>query len=558
MSSFQKDEDKYRGLFSNLAAEWISCNHTNKSIANIGYQRASDGKWIQLYTALFFFFNEKEQPLQWKFTKTKRFAEVSNAFQQLANRFKEQGLKQLRGIFTRTCCKWALKFKDIFPGVPIKLDLFHAVQRFTSSIPTRKQYHANITRDYSLVFRAPTDIGEKRLENTPNNHVLEENMEKFEKKWKHIKYDNGENVLNAKAIKEINNIKVHISKGCLSDIPPGCGTTRNERLNRHLNEFLQKSKMSVYLAYARCFKLFSKLKCMDDAAAYLYDVNTGNVRLESFAIDNANTLKNCEGDQKKQIHRSMKMLSESNVTEIARTIGINSMHSAAFTTGSSADRDFEINNSVFIPQDSDRLEQFETPLGSAGNVVQIPRDGNCFFMAVASHVLQLISDSSTESNMVRNHLESIGITRGKTISSLAQLLRRLVVEEWTGEFRSEYEGFLTNHAPIEKQAQAFLTDGHYSTSLGDAMPLAMANVLQIPLHIYFTPGDGSQRVSPRDNVEGIAPLPLAFTNDGPGHYDALIPAEDRDSNDGSKSIEKPVDNTPSVLPNKNTELKHKR
>ena len=184
-----------------IAAEWISCDHTYKSVANIGYQRASDGKWIQLYTALFVIVNERRQPLQWKFTKTEKFDEVSNAFQQLASRFKEQGLKRLGGIFTDTCCKWASKFKDIFPGVPIKLDLFHAIQRFTSSVPKRKQYHAKITRDYSLVFRAPTDIGEKRPENTPDSHVLQDNLEKFENKWKHIKYDNGENVLNAKAIK---------------------------------------------------------------------------------------------------------------------------------------------------------------------------------------------------------------------------------------------------------------------------------------------------------------------------------------------------------------------
>ena len=76
------------------------------------------------------------------------------------------------------------------------------------------------------------------------------------------------------------------------------------------------------LAYARCFKLFSKLKCMDDAATYLHDTNTGPVRLESFAIDNANTLKNCEGDQRKQNQYSLKMFSESYVTEIARGIQI--------------------------------------------------------------------------------------------------------------------------------------------------------------------------------------------------------------------------------------------
>ena len=333
ISNFQRDEDKYRELFSSLTAEWISCDHTYKSVANVGYQRSSDGKWIQQYTALFIIVNEKGQPLQWRFTKTEKFEEVSSAFRQLGDRFKQQGLKQLKGIFTDTCCKWASKFADIFPGVPVKLDLFHAVQRFTSSIPKRKQYHAQIARDYSLVFRAPTDLGEKRLENTPDSRVLLENMDKFEKKWQHVKYSNGENVLNANVINEIKNIKVHIRKGCLSGISPGCGTNRNERLNRHLNEFLLNNKISTSLAYARCFRLFSKLKSMDtvnkdmftspslsdDATANSNDANS-HVRHESFAIDDANTLGNCENIERKPNQVNINMFSDSNVTEVARNI----------------------------------------------------------------------------------------------------------------------------------------------------------------------------------------------------------------------------------------------
>ncbi len=36
--------------------------------------------------------------------------------------------------------------------------------------------------------RAPTDLGEKRLENTPDSRVLLENMDKFEKKWQHVDF----------------------------------------------------------------------------------------------------------------------------------------------------------------------------------------------------------------------------------------------------------------------------------------------------------------------------------------------------------------------------------
>ena len=38
ISNFEKLEDKYRELFSGIAANWISCDHTYKSVANIGYR----------------------------------------------------------------------------------------------------------------------------------------------------------------------------------------------------------------------------------------------------------------------------------------------------------------------------------------------------------------------------------------------------------------------------------------------------------------------------------------------------------------------------------------
>ena len=52
--------------------------------------------------------------------------------------------------------------------------------------------------------------------------------------------------MNEKSLKEIKNIKVHIEKGCLSGIPPECGTNKNERLNRHLlNDFLSTKKLVI-------------------------------------------------------------------------------------------------------------------------------------------------------------------------------------------------------------------------------------------------------------------------------------------------------------------------
>ncbi len=58
ISRFKREGDTYCKLFSDLCAEWISCDHTYKSVSNIGYHRQSDGKWITLYKGFFIIGNE--------------------------------------------------------------------------------------------------------------------------------------------------------------------------------------------------------------------------------------------------------------------------------------------------------------------------------------------------------------------------------------------------------------------------------------------------------------------------------------------------------------------
>ena len=41
--------------------------------------------------------------------------------------------------------------------------------------------------------------------------------------------------LKKETLVQIENLRKHIKKGCLSDIPVGCGIEKNEPLHRHLN-----------------------------------------------------------------------------------------------------------------------------------------------------------------------------------------------------------------------------------------------------------------------------------------------------------------------------------
>ena len=69
----------------------------------------------------------------------------------------------------------------------------------------------------------------------------------------------GHDVLNPAARKAISNIRQHIAKDCLSNIPPHVSTCGNERLHRHLNNIMKTSKIGLDTAFVRCSRLFFKI-----------------------------------------------------------------------------------------------------------------------------------------------------------------------------------------------------------------------------------------------------------------------------------------------------------
>ena len=62
--------------------------------------------------------------------------------------------------------------------------------------------------------------------------------------------DQGVKLFKADTVAAVENLKHHMSAGCLSSIPPGGGTNRNERFHEHINSFFNRSRIGVLLAYA--------------------------------------------------------------------------------------------------------------------------------------------------------------------------------------------------------------------------------------------------------------------------------------------------------------------
>ena len=115
------------------------------------------------------------------------------------------------------------------------------------------------------------------------------------------------------------------------------------------------------------------------------------------------------------------------------------------------------------------------------------------------------------------------------MEELATLLRKLVVDEWVGPFSEDNLDFSHGEARRNyvEEAEKYRMCGTFAGPLGDAMPLALANVLGMPLIILSL--DNSTPfldICPREIKCELFPLYLAHYSTGPGHYDTLVSRSD--------------------------------
>ncbi len=168
--------------------------------------------------------------LHWRFTRGESFNEVSNIFKDLNQRCKSFG-RNIEGIVIDNCCKWSGMFSFILPDVPVKLDLFHADQRFLRALPRNSRVCGGISEEYGMIFRDPSDLGDVQMKCTPDATTIAKNLDNFIRKWEDITWK-GVPAIDENASKALRNIRIHIEKGCVSGIPSHCSTSRNEQLHR--------------------------------------------------------------------------------------------------------------------------------------------------------------------------------------------------------------------------------------------------------------------------------------------------------------------------------------
>ena len=112
------------------------------------------------------------------------------------------------------------------------------------SISKKDSYGKQFSSELSLNLRRNGDLGTERTTSTPGSDEIEANLERLLFSWK--------DRLSKETLHQLECLRKHIQKGCLSDIPPGCGTEKNERLHRHINRSLLcgVSKIGPELAIA--------------------------------------------------------------------------------------------------------------------------------------------------------------------------------------------------------------------------------------------------------------------------------------------------------------------
>ena len=91
----------------------------------------------------------------------------------------------------------------------------------------KDSYGKQFSSELSLILRRNGDLGTERTTSTPGSDEIEANLERLLFSWK--------DRLPKETLYQLECLRKHIQKGCLSDIPPGCGTQKNERLHRHIN-----------------------------------------------------------------------------------------------------------------------------------------------------------------------------------------------------------------------------------------------------------------------------------------------------------------------------------
>ena len=274
----------------------------------------------------------------------------------------------------------------------------------------------------------------------------------------------------------------HIAAGCLSDIPQGGGTNRNECLHRNLNALFTRTKMGTLLAYALLTMILHAHNSSEKRQPCSLGTNCDTPitpigimpkpkdeqSIDHCEIDIAeNTL-----DMDKIVGIFVQSLKKWRIMEVLQYMGLTRLKSRTLH--------FEELTYLQVSQTDIDTEIYPDTLHNFGlKLHPVPPNGNCFFTSIAHNML-------SDMNRWTKSLSLAGVKDEEIdVNQLSTILRQTYVKELLGERRAKYEVFVSHtNMNYEEEATKFQTDGFFNSELGNTMPLALATALQFPIIIF--------------------------------------------------------------------------
>ena len=134
--------------------------------------------------------------MSWQLCKGTNFSAVEGLLHRLKDRLVTLGCS-IGQFHIDNCCQWRARLQSVFGNdTSVKLDPFHAIQRFTSKIPRKggrgsalRKLCSRLISNFKVIIRDPTDQGKTRKKPTPCEDTIVKNIKIFLEQWKDVDYE---------------------------------------------------------------------------------------------------------------------------------------------------------------------------------------------------------------------------------------------------------------------------------------------------------------------------------------------------------------------------------
>lgn len=572
LDDFHKKRPFYDDAMHRLVARnHISTDHTFKVSKSVGTYRQDDNKFIKQFENLFIVLNENNEVIGFRLTRSTSHSEVKDLLEDIKSRLSMNEI-QLEYAVVDKCCGpggEANFYKSIFGSeMPVKLDLFHAVQRVLKHIKGKGNKESqSFCKEFGLVFRANEDFDHQRKMSTPEPAVIKRNLDDFIARWKVVFQSNVDTW--QVVLGEIDKLKIHIDNGCLSNIRPASGTAGNERLHRLLNHSLLSGVANIgpeliiavltVIFYSYNLKIKgSKHDCSVRVTPCLpIEASLIDFLLANRSMPDNNKQKKtptlarprCDlneqddvshGEDRSELLDQSDLLHVTSVNDLLHPSVISSLIHQIFTVSKllagvqqkCSRRDYSVFEAPIIcigninllhamnmksSTTDNSMQRLENNLASFNlQREEIAPDGDCAFRAIVRQLHKFSSEISDEEQLqaFQKSLAEVGITTDNEDADIYHL-RQAFVNRLEND--PTYHHFLLSAELSDDQISAFRQPGVWQSNIGDFVVRVCSDVLRISIFVISSSLEMPVVPYIPVDLQIDSPLYVAYS---PGHYSA--------------------------------------